>query len=227
MTKQPDDKKPELNPVAPPVPQPVRDVRLRPQTTVMPASESEFTDLLCAAKCKARVEYKAVRKNASGNFGKYATLDEVLDAVTEANARHGLDLSAKTVILGEEHWLVTTLRHISGQFDRSTTRLTEKQPQKILAETTYFRRKHAAELCGVASDSDLDGAGLDGPKPKKGSAVTLAHTALLAARTEKDRGQVLARAAMSVAAGRMSESELDDLTAARESLKPIAEAADA
>lgn len=215
MTKQPETK-PDIAASARQL-----DARLSPQTSHLPAAESEFTDLLCAAKCSARIEYQPVKKNASGNYGKYSTLDEVIDAVTVANAKHGLDLSSKTVIVGDEQWLITTLRHTSGQFERSFTRLTEKQPQKVLSETTYYRRKHCAELCGVAADSDLDGAGLEGPKPKKPMAVSLAQTALLAATTEKDRDTVLAKAALSVAAGRMTEDELLALRAAREALKPI------
>jgi hypothetical protein len=46
-----------------------RDPRLKPQTGHMPAMESEYTDMLCAAKCRARPEYKPVKKNAKGNYG--------------------------------------------------------------------------------------------------------------------------------------------------------------
>ena len=199
-----------------------RDSRLKPQVGVMPASESEYCDMLCAAKCRARTEYTPVKKNASGNYGKYATLDEVLDAVTEANTKHGLDLAAKTIIIGDEQWLITTLRHTSGQFERSFCRLTEKQPQKVLSETTYYRRKHAAELCGVAADSDLDGANLEGPRTKPSSALGLARQALVAARSEQERDGVLARAALSAAGGRMTESDLDGLRQDREAMKPLA-----
>lgn len=204
-----------------------RDSRLSPQTAFYPAMESEFTDLLCAAKCKARPDYKPVRKNAKGNFGAYATLDEVLDAVTPALAANGLDLSAKTVVLGDQQMLISTLRHTSGQFERAMSLITERVPQKILAETTYFRRNHAACLAGVAADSDLDGAGLEGPKAKKPAAAGLARSALLGARTEKDRDTVLAKAAMSVVAGRMTEDEMVELKECRESLKPFAEVANA
>lgn len=202
-----------------------RDARLKPQTGYMPAAESEFTDMLCAAKCRARSEYKPVRKNAKGNFGPYATLDEVIDSVVSALSKHGLDLSSKTVIVGDEQWLVSTLRHTSGQFERSLTRLTERQPQKVLSETTYYRRKHYAELCGVAADSDLDGAGLDGGKPKPNSALALARQALVAAKSEQERDTVLARAALSTASGRITEDDLMTLKADRESMKPFAKPA--
>jgi hypothetical protein len=198
-----------------------RDSRLKPQTAFMPAAESEFTDLLCAAKCRARADYAPIKKNASGNYGRYASLDEVLDAVTPALAKHGLDLASKTIIVGDEQWLVSTLRHTSGQFERAFSRLTERQPQKVLSEVTYYRRKDAACLCGVAADSDLDGAGLDGPKAKSNAALSLARQALVAARTEQDRDTVLAKAALSAAAGRMTEDELMGLRRDREAMKPF------
>lgn len=202
-------------------PQLVRDVRLKPQTGHMPAMESEFTDLLCAAKCAARPQYGPVRKNATGNYGKYATLDEVIDAVTPALAKCGLDIASKTMVMGDEQWLITTLRHVSGQFERSFTRLAERQPQKLLSETTYYRRKHVAELCGVAADSDQDGAGLEGPRPKANSPLALARQALVAAKSEHDRDVVLARAAMSVASGRITEADLAALRQEREQMKPF------
>lgn len=201
-----------------------RDPRLKPQTGYLPASESEFTDLLTAAKCKARPEYTPIKKNAKGNYGMYATLDEVLDAVTKANCRHGLDLSSKTIIVGDEQWEVTTLRHISGQFERSSSKLTERQPQKVLSETTYYRRKHAAELCGVAADSDLDGSNLKGEAPPAVNPVVgMARQALRNAKSEQDRNTVLAKAALSVAAGRMSEEQMLSLKEEREAMSPMAE----
>jgi hypothetical protein len=198
-----------------------RDSRLKPQTSYYPAMESEFTDVLCAAKCRARAEFAPVKKNAKGNYGMYATLDEVIDAVTPALSKHGLDLASKTVVIGDQQLLVTTLRHTSGQFERAMSVITEKQPQKILSETTYFRRNHAACLCGVAADSDLDGAGLEGPKAKSNAALSLARQALVAARTEQDRDTVLAKAALSAAAGRMTEDELMGLRRDREAMKPL------
>jgi hypothetical protein len=206
----------------------IRDQRLKPQHGFLPAAESEFTDLLTAAKCAARPEYKQIRKNAKGNFGMYATLDEVLDAVTPANCKHGLDLSSKTIIVGDEQWEVTTLRHISGQFERSASKLTERQPQKVLSETTYWRRKHSAELCGVAADSDLDGDGLKGAEPPMvNSAVGLARQALRNARTEQERNSVLAKVALSVAAGRISEMQMLELKDERENMPVLKEVANA
>jgi hypothetical protein len=203
---------------------PVRDSRLKPQTSHVLAAESEFTDLLCAAKCRAKPEIKAIRKNAKGNFGPYATLDEVIDAVDAALPKYGLDLSTKTVILGDQEWLVSTLRHVSGQFERSFSILNYNRgkPQEKLSFTTYYRRNDYACLCGIAADSDLDGAGLKGAEPPKVSpAMGLARSALRGARSEQERDTVLAKAAMSVVSKRMTEEQLADLRAEREEMAPI------
>jgi hypothetical protein len=225
----PDEKKP-----APPAPAPgdilahARDARLQPQTSHLPAAQSEFTDLLTAAMCRARPKFKAIKKNAKGNFGPYATLDEVLDSVTPALAAEGLDLRTKQQVIGDQEWVVTTLSHASGQFERSfnVIRSNPAKPQEMLSWVTYYRRMHVASLCGVAADSDLDGAGLEGGKAaKKPVAATLARSALLGAPTEQARDSVLAKAAMSVAAGRMTEEEMLEIKDLRESLRPVEEAA--
>jgi hypothetical protein len=204
----------------------VRDPRLKGQTSMLPAAESEFTDLLCAAKCKARPEIKKSHKNAKGNFGPYATLDEVIDAVCESLPKYGLDLSSKTIIIGDQEWLVSTLRHVSGQFERSFSVLNynRSKPQDKLAWTTYFRRNDYACLCGIAAESDLDGANLKSAAPPAVNPVVgMARQALRNAKTEQDRNTVLAKAALSVAAGRMSEEQMLSLKEEREAMPPIAE----
>jgi hypothetical protein len=203
-----------------------RDARLKPQTAFLPALSSEYTDLLTQALCKAKPEIKAIKKNAKGNFGSYATLDEVIDATLAPLAKHGLDLNSQTMVVGDQEWLVTTLKHTSGQFQRSINvlRANPSKPQEMLSWATYYRRLHFSCLCGVAADSDLDGEGLKGATPpsRGADAFKLATSALRAAKTEHDRDQTLARAALSVASGRMTEGELGDLRLAREQLPPIA-----
>jgi hypothetical protein len=198
-----------------------RDARLKPQTSYLPAMQSEYTDLLTAAKCKARPEFNAIRKNAKGNFGPYATLDEVIDSVVGALCKYGLDLDSQTIVIGDQEWLITTLTHTSGQYKRamSVIRANPAKPQDYLSWVTYYRRCHNAALCGVAADSDNDGEGLKGAGDKRGpNPVNLAAQAIRSATSTKDRDAALARAALSVAAGRITEEEFESLTALRDSL---------
>jgi hypothetical protein len=202
-----------------------RDARLKPQTGHLPAFQSEYIDLLTAAMCKARPEIKAIKKNAKGNFGPYATLDEVIDAVSDCLPKYGLDLYSQPLVVGDQEWLISTLSHVSGQFRRASSviRANPSKPQDALSWTTYYRRRDYACLCGIAADSDLDGEGLKGATPpsRGADAFKLATSALRAAKTEHDRDQTLARAALSVASGRMTEGELGDLRLAREALPAI------
>ena len=200
-----------------------RDPRLKPQTSFLPATSSEFTDLLTQALCAAKPEIKRIVKNAKGNFGHYATLDEVIDATLLPLSKHGLDINSQTMVVGDQEWLVTSLKHTSGQFQRSINvlRASPSKPQEMLSWATYYRRLHFSCLCGVAADSDLDGEGLKGAAPAPNGALGLARSALRGAKSEHDRDQVLARAALSVASGRISEDELLLLKEEREQLKPF------
>ena len=206
-----------------------RDARLKAQTNFIPQPQSEFTDSLTAAMCRARPKIKAIHKRAKSNFGSYAPLDEVIDAVSDALSSEGLDLNSQTIVVGDQEWVVSTLKHSSGQFMRAmnVVRANPSKPQELLSWTTYLRRNHYACLCGVAADSDLDGAGLEGPKPKGTSALGLARQALVAAKSEQERDSVLARAAMSVVSGRITEDDLLALRADREAMKPFKEPASA
>jgi hypothetical protein len=200
-----------------------RDPRLKPQTNFIPQPQSEYIDMLTSAMARAKPEIKAIVKRAKSNFGSYAPLDEVIDAITPALSKHGLDLSSQTLVIGDQEWLVSTLSHSSGQFRRASSviRANPSKPQELLSWTTYLRRNHYACLVGVAADSDLDGAGLEGPKPKSNSSLALARQALVAARSEQERDTVLAKAAMSVVAGRITEDELATLRTDREAMKPF------
>lgn len=203
-----------------------RDHRLKPQTGYMPAHSSEYLDKLTAAMCKAKPEIKTIVKNAKGNYGKYASLDEVIDATLKPLAEHGLDLNSQTIVVGEQEWLVTTLKHTSGQFMRATNviRANPTKPQEMLSWATYYRRLHFSCLCGVAADSDNDGAGLNGATPPAVNPVMgMARQALRNAKTEQDRNTVIAKAALSVAAGRLSEEQMLALKDERENLSPIVE----
>jgi hypothetical protein len=198
---------------------PIRDTRLKPQTAFLPQPCSEFLDLLTGALCRARPNIRAIAKNAKGAYGRYATLDEVIDATGPAFAAAGLSITSQTIIVGDEEWLVTTLAHTSGQFQRCMSRLVAGATdyQKKLSAATYLRRLHFSSLAGVAADSDNDGAGL-APEPAKPSGFALAKQALAAAKTNKDRDTVVARAALSVPAGRLTEEQLEELIAERDRL---------
>jgi hypothetical protein len=207
----------------------VRDNRLRPETGHLPASSSEFLDLLTAAMSAARPKISEIKKTTKGAFGRYAPLDVVLDAVTPALSEHGLVLRSRTIIVGDEEWLVTTLSHTSGQFERSMSRIAGNPGdyQKRLAAATYLRRMHTSCLCGVAADSDEDGAGLAPEKPRGPTPFELARKAISEGGSPQFRAMSLARAAASTAQGRITEAQFSELKAIHDSLLPKEETASA
>jgi hypothetical protein len=189
------------------------------------ADESEYMDLLYDALSKAQGEYPPIPKNAKGAFGRYATLDAILEAVTPANARNGLALKFTTQIQGEDDVLVTTLTHKSGQFTRSVSRIhaDPTKPQAYLSYCTYMRRLHAQSLCGVAADTDDDGTGATDAAKRDGigGAHRLENLALQKLRSctgESERNEVIARVALRVGKGEMTESQLEYLQKEADSL---------
>jgi len=204
---------------------PARDGRLRPQSSYWPAMQSEYTDQIAAAQAAARVKYGELKKTSKSNFGLFCPLDKVFDAVVAANSENGLSLASCPTVIGDEDYLVTTLTHSSGQFIRAMSRIRANpaKPQEVLSFCTYYRRLHVASLCGVAADSDLDGEGLKGTTSKVSPALGLARSALRGAKSDHDRDQVLASAALSVASGRITEDDLLVLKAEREEMPPFKE----
>jgi len=211
---------------------PVRDTRLTAQKTMWPASESEFTDMICAAMCRAKLKYGAVKKDAKSNYGKYATLDAVFEAVDKANCEEGIAVSSRPIVIGDEEYLVTTLMHSSGQFLRAMSRIAAnpQRPQEYLSYGTYFRRMHIAALCGVAAETDDDGVGATAAAKTDGmSAMRLEQLALQklkGAKTAQERNEVVARVAMRVAKGEMTEPQLEKFKAlAAQDAEEVADAA--
>lgn len=202
---------------------PSQTVRHRPHDLY--ANESETTDLLYSSLAAAQGEYPAVLKNAKGAFGMYATVDALLDAVRPVNSKHGLSLKSTTQIVGEEEFLVTTLGHKSGQFTRSISRIAADpmKPQAYLAYCTYMRRLHIACLCGIAAETDDDGvAATEATKTSSAQSFRLEEMALAKLRsvsTDQERDEVLARVAMRVGKGEMTENQLELVKKEREKLR--------
>jgi hypothetical protein len=203
----------------------MRDTRLKPQSSMWPAMESEYTDQIALGFCKARVEYTAVLKTGKSNFGPYAPLDSVFDAVTAANAKHNIFISSAPMAIGDEEYLVTTARHGSGQFIRAMTKIAADphKPQAYLAYVTYMKRCHVASLCGVAADTDDDGTGAnEAARPSAVQSLRLEQMAiqkLTAVHTDQERDDVVARVALRVAKGEMTESQMDKIAAMRDELR--------
>lgn len=112
---------------------------------------------LIKALVKARGEFDAIEKNASNPFfkSKYATLSEILGAVTPALCANGLVITQPIEQTPEGAILRTQLWHESGQVLESAIAIPEnKDIQKLGGSITYLRRYALSALLGITQEDD-------------------------------------------------------------------------
>jgi hypothetical protein len=123
---------------------------------------------LAAALAKAQGAIVGASKDKKGNYGAYATLASVWEAIREPLASNGL-----AVIQGPDgEELVTLLTHASGQWVESRIRcVLPPNPQQAGSLLTYLRRYSLSAIAGVAPADDDDGqAATDAVTPPKKAA---------------------------------------------------------
>jgi hypothetical protein len=98
----------------------------------------------------------SVFKDAKANYGKYATLANVIESTREALSDNGLSFAQ----LVDADGLTTIIMHAaSGEWIKATARLTlDKQtPQGQGSAITYMRRYALSAALGIATEDDDDG----------------------------------------------------------------------
>lgn len=130
-----------------------------------------------AALVKARATIGAtVVKDASANYGKYATLAAVMEAITPALAVNGLALVQEAELGDSAVTMAATLIHESGEtieFAPLTMPLGNvRTPQAVGSAMTYGRRYQLTALFGLAPDDDDGEAASKTPTDAPGRAVT-------------------------------------------------------
>lgn len=121
---------------------------------------SEKTDQLFPAIFAARKQFVKVVKDAQNNHlkNKYATLDAVLDTVTPALEDKDvmIEQSMEDGTTVDALRVVTTLRHISGQFISYLTVMPvgKKDAQGVGSAFTYARRYALAACFGLSQADD-------------------------------------------------------------------------
>ena len=129
---------------------------------------------LIPALVKARLAFKPIAKDRINPHykTKYATLDSVLDAVTEPLAANGLAIVQTVNPVAEQPILTTHLYHESGESIESNYPLPAiADPQKLGAAITYARRYALCAILSVTADEDDDGNSSSN-KPQPSSNVT-------------------------------------------------------
>lgn len=116
------------------------------------------------AVVKAQVEIKPPVKDQKmsargGKEYRYASLDSIYEAVRETLAQNGLSLSHSVSCVGETYFLITTLRHISGEsIDNHIPMFVGgSDPQSFGTALTYARRYAVCSLLALPTEDDIDG----------------------------------------------------------------------
>ena len=124
---------------------------------------SENIDQIVPALIKARSKFKAAVKDAknaqfkkNGQGSGYATLDSVIDAVTDALLENGIYYTQQTDIVDARTILYTRFLHTSGQWIGGAYPVhpVKNDPQGEGSALTYARRYALMALAGIAPEDD-------------------------------------------------------------------------
>lgn len=122
--------------------------------------KSESTIELAKALAKFQSEIKDPSKSGKANYGKYVTLDELLESIRPVLSQNGLSFLQFPGGDGQLITITTVLLHSSGEWIESepfTLKSQKVDPQGAGSTVTYGRRYSLSAILGVAWDTDDDG----------------------------------------------------------------------
>lgn len=122
--------------------------------------KSESTIELAKALAKFQSEIKDPSKSGEANYGKYVTLDELLESIRPVLSQNGLSFLQFPGGDGQLITITTVLLHSSGEWIESEPFALKSQkvdPQGAGSAVTYGRRYSLSAILGVAWDTDDDG----------------------------------------------------------------------
>ncbi|MAK37131.1 MAG: hypothetical protein CMC15_13335 [Flavobacteriaceae bacterium] len=118
---------------------------------------SETRSKIASALIKARKNMEGAKKKGKGNWGAYATAEDLIEACNEPLLGQDIILTQGTMPLEGKNWVVTQVTHASGEFMRSFTEIVVEKnmsPQKALAGQTYARRGGIESLLAIPRIDD-------------------------------------------------------------------------
>lgn len=121
--------------------------------------QSDNTADIAAALSKAQADMTAAPfDKANPHFrNKYASLASVIDTIRAPLAANGLSYTQTTELRDGGLVLVTTLRHVSGQWIASEYPLPlAVKPQELGSALTYARRYSLSAIICISADEDDD-----------------------------------------------------------------------
>lgn len=119
---------------------------------------SESMDQIAPALLAAQTDLDVgVKRNMRGNYGNYASLESVIEAVSEVYNTHGIVVLQFYEPSDPGHMALTTmLLHTSGQFisGTATCPLPKNDPQGYGSASTYLRRYSTLAASFMAAEDD-------------------------------------------------------------------------
>jgi hypothetical protein len=129
-----------------------------------------MTSNLATALIAAKLKFKPILKTKTNPHykSKYACLDSILEAISEALATSGLLLIQPTEIDNGTPVLKTILIHAStgDRFESILPLPVLTDPQKLGSALTYYRRYGICNLLAISPDEDDDGRSCSTSKPE-------------------------------------------------------------
>jgi ERF superfamily len=121
-----------------------------------------MTSNLATALITAKLKFKPIAKTKTNPHykSKYACLDSILDAISDALAASGLLLIQPTEIENGTPVLKTILIHAptGDRFESILPLPILSDPQKLGSALTYYRRYGICNLLAISPDEDDDGS---------------------------------------------------------------------
>lgn len=120
----------------------------------------ETAENLIAALAKVQGSLPSIHKDATGNYGKYVTLDAIHESVLPLLSANGLAwITMPTYDDNGEPVLEYKLMHTSGEKLEGRMRMYVSQPnsQQAGSAITYAKRYAICAVVGVTADEDDDG----------------------------------------------------------------------
>ena len=120
--------------------------------------ESEQTNEIATALAKAQGEFTVVRNNRLNPYfsSEYGDLHAIMQSIRPALVKNGISVTQQTKIKDGATILVTRLRHSSGQFIETRSRvLPSKNDDQTFASALQFMKRHSlATLVGITITDD-------------------------------------------------------------------------
>jgi hypothetical protein len=180
--------------------------------------KSENIAELTKALSKFQSEVNNVKKDATNPFfkSKYASLENVWDAVRDPLTKNGLALSQ---FPSGENELTSVLMHSSGQFLAMSIKMMVKEqtPQGLGSAITYMRRYAMGAILGIATEEDDDG----NHASARVAAPVRANAKVTVTGTDTDHLPVIDRSEESVKPVPVEPKVMTDLDKKREIMRLI------